>query len=186
MRNEAATKIDNPVNDEQMVKIIWDAVNSGATLKDLHGISDDMMDNLYAHAYDFYSNGRLDDAEKFFRFLCIYDFYNTQYIMGLAAVCQMKKEYQKAIELYVLAFALMKNDYRPVFFTGQCHMNLRRAAKARQCFELVCEQSEDSELRNKAQTYMDAMRQAGHAISAQNQDADNPDGEARSASTKQE
>lgn len=33
-----------------------------------------MMDGLYAHAYEFYNQGRLDEAETFFRFLCIYDF----------------------------------------------------------------------------------------------------------------
>ena len=184
MKIELGNETRNADDDEQMVQIIWDAVSSGATLKDIHGISDDLMDNLYAHAYDFYGKGRLDDAEKFFRFLCIYDFYNTQYIMGLAAVCQMKKEYQKAIELYVLAFAMMKADYRPVFFTGQCHLGLRRAAKARQCFELVCEQSQDAALRGKAQIYLDALKKV--EPSGQDEDGDASDEDAENEIIKQE
>ncbi|PUA19944.1 type III secretion system translocator chaperone SicA [Glaciimonas sp. PCH181] len=174
MKTEAKKEFENAGDDvanEETVQIIWDAINSGATLKDLHGISDDMMDNLYAHAYDFYGKGRLDDAEKFFRFLCIYDFYNTQYIMGLAAVCQLKKEYQKAIELYVLAFALLKDDYRPVFFTGQCHLGTHRTAKARQCFELVCEQSKDAALCSKAQVYLDVLKN-GQASSDQQEETE--------------
>ncbi|ATP29020.1 type III secretion system translocator chaperone SicA [Chromobacterium violaceum] len=148
------------VSDDRFAEMVWEAVSGGATLKDVHGIPQDMMEGLYAHAYDFYHKGRLDEAETFFRFLCIYDFYNPDYIMGLAAVCQLKKQFQKAVDLYAVAFALSKNDYRPVFFTGQCQLFMRKAAKARQCFELVCEQSRDESLRDKAQVYLDSLQEA--------------------------
>lgn len=148
------------VNDERIAGLIWEAVSAGATLKDVHGISQDMMEGLYAHAYDFYNKGRLDEAEVFFRFLSIYDFYNPDYIMGLAAVCQLKKQYQKASDLYAVAFALSKNDYRPLFFTGQCQLFMRKVAKARQCFELVCEQSSDELLLAKSQAYLNSLQNA--------------------------
>ncbi|MCD5360259.1 MULTISPECIES: type III secretion system translocator chaperone SicA [Chromobacterium] len=150
---------EDNVSDERLAEMVWEAVSEGATLKDVHGIPPDMMEGLYAHAYDFYNKGRLDEAETFFRFLCIYDFYNSDYIMGLAAVCQLKKQFQKAADLYAVAFALSKNDYRPVFFTGQCQLFMRKAAKARQCFELVCEQSDDESLRAKAQVYLDSLQE---------------------------
>lgn len=148
------------VNDEHIAGLIWEAVSAGATLKDVHGIPQDMMEGLYAHAYDFYNKGRLDEAEAFFRFLSIYDFYNPDYIMGLAAVCQLKKQFQKASDLYAVAFALSKNDYRPVFFTGQCQLFMRKVAKARQCFELVCEQSSDESLLAKSQAYLESLQKA--------------------------
>ncbi|KVZ51094.1 type III secretion system translocator chaperone SicA [Burkholderia ubonensis] len=148
------------ISDEHIAEIVWEAVSSGATLMDVHGIPRDMMEGLYAHAYDFYNKGRLDEAETFFRFLCIYDFYNPDYIIGLAAVCQLKKQFQKACDLYAVAFALSKSDYRPVFFTGQCQLFMRKASKARQCFELVCEQSADEALRAKAQAYLDGLEEA--------------------------
>ncbi len=37
--------------------------------------------------------------ETFFRFLCIYDFYNPDYTMGLAAVCQLKTISEKHVTL---------------------------------------------------------------------------------------
>ncbi|SUX55963.1 tetratricopeptide repeat protein [Chromobacterium vaccinii] len=81
----------NDIEDQKKyAEMVWEAVREGATLKDLNGIPQDMMDGLYAHAYDFYQKGKLDDAETFFRFLCIYDFYNPDYIIGLAAVYQLK------------------------------------------------------------------------------------------------
>ncbi|AVG16939.1 CesD/SycD/LcrH family type III secretion system chaperone [Chromobacterium vaccinii] len=147
-------------DDDRLAEVIWQAVSEGATLQDVHGIPQDLMDGLYAHAYDFYNKGRLDDAETFFRFLCIYDFYNPDYIIGLAAVFQLKKQFQKAADLYAVAFALGKSDYRPVFFTGQCQLFMRKASKAKQCFELVLERSDDEALRVKAQVYLDTLQEA--------------------------
>ncbi|VVE74118.1 type III secretion system translocator chaperone SicA [Pandoraea sputorum] len=145
------------MDEGRVTSAIWDAVVAGASLKDIHGIPSETMDGLYAHAYDFYSNGQLAQAEAFFRFLCIYDFYNPEYIVGLAAVCQLKEEYQKAVDLYAMAFAVGKNDYRPVFYAGQCQMMMRNMPLARECFGLVCESSSDADLRTKAKAYLDAI-----------------------------
>ncbi len=70
---------------------LLDALQNGATMKDIHGVSSDTMQDVYKLAYDFYHQGKLNDAESLFRFLCIYDFYNPEYAMGLAAVYQLKK-----------------------------------------------------------------------------------------------
>ncbi|VVP32508.1 Chaperone protein SicA [Pseudomonas fluorescens] len=145
--------------EDQIALEVAQAIFDGATLKDLRGVSNQQMDSLYAFAHEFYEQGRLDDAEKFFHFLCIYDFYNPQYWMGLAAVHQLKQNYQKAIDLYAVAFAQGKRDYRPMFYTGQCHLSLGRAGKAKLCFEYVLEEVQDLELRQQAQAYLDALEQ---------------------------
>src|SRR5260370_30966161 len=138
------TQRDVNIDDAEMQEMtasLMEAVQNGATLKDLQGVPQDLMDGIYAFAHRFYQHGRLDDAEVFFRFLCIYDFYNAEYPMGLTAVCQLKKNYPKAIDLYALAFSLSKNDYRPMFHTGQCHLMMGKAPMARRCFEVVMERS---------------------------------------------
>ncbi|WP_415867904.1 SycD/LcrH family type III secretion system chaperone, partial [Burkholderia ambifaria] len=112
---------------ERMASSMIEAIQSGATIKDIQGVSQDMMDGVYAYAYRFYQQGKLEEAEVFFRFLCIYDFYNVEYAMGLAAVFQLKGNYAKAIDLYALAFALAKDDYRPMLHVGQCHLMLGKA-----------------------------------------------------------
>ncbi|MDY7578375.1 type III secretion system translocator chaperone SicA [Herbaspirillum sp. RTI4] len=138
-------------------KMLFDAVMGGATLKDVRGVSDDLMSGLYAYAYKFYEQGRLDEAETFFRFLCLYDFYNPEYAMGLAAVHQLKKEYQKAVDVYALAFALGNNDYRAMFYVGQCNLSLRKPAKAKQCFDLVIQNCSDDDLKKRAFIYRDGI-----------------------------
>lgn len=143
--------------DRGMTEAIWDAVLQGATLKDIRRVSDETMSSIYAFAYDFYQRGRLDEAETFFRFLCIYDFYNPEYIMGMAAVYQLKKQYEQACDLYAVAFALADDDYRPMFYTGQCQLALQRLNKARQCFEVVLAHSCDPVLTTRAGAYLDAL-----------------------------
>ncbi|WP_415869720.1 type III secretion system translocator chaperone SicA [Burkholderia ubonensis] len=142
---------------EQMTASVIEAIQAGATIKDIQGVSQDLMDGIYAYAYRFYQQGRLDDAEVFFRFLCIYDFYNVDYAMGLAAVFQLKRNYAKAIDLYALAFALAKDDYRPMFHVGQCHLMQGKGALARRSFEEVVANTTDESLKVKARAYLDGL-----------------------------
>ena len=136
---------------------LLDAIQNGATLKDVYAVPNDTMQDLYKLAYDFYHHGKLDDAESLFRFLCIYDFYNPEYAMGLAAVYQLKKNYSKAIEFYALAYSLSKEDYRPMFYAGQCNLMMRQGVQARKCFEIVISRCNDALLSDKAQAYLSAL-----------------------------
>lgn len=146
------------VEMDELLDGITSALMSGNTYKDIHGISQDMMDGVYTYAYEFYQQGKLKEAEAFFRFLSIYDFYNTDYVMGLAAVYQLTKRYEKAAELYALAFVLAKDDYRPLFHAGQCNLMLKKSSAALHCFESVCKSSTDSELQTKSQAYLNALK----------------------------
>ncbi|WP_233592558.1 type III secretion system translocator chaperone SicA [Erwinia psidii] len=136
-----------------------DAIQNGAALKDVQGVSDETMHDVYRLAYEFYHHGKLNDAESLFRFLCVYDFYNPEYAMGLAAVHQLKKNYSKAIDFYALAYSLAKEDYRPMFYAGQCNLMLRRAVQAKQCFEIVMSKCHDAPLKEKAEAYLSALRE---------------------------
>jgi type III secretion system low calcium response chaperone LcrH/SycD len=144
---------------ESEIEIILGAVNQGVTFKEIHGISDAQMDGLYALAYEFYHQGRLDEAEKFFRFLCIYDFYCADFLMGLAAVYQLKKMYQKAIDLYAVAFAQSDADYRPMLYSGQCQLAMGKTGKAGRCFKMVMQYADNESLKLTAQTYIAALQQ---------------------------
>jgi type III secretion system low calcium response chaperone LcrH/SycD len=155
----AQANLDSEDSADKMGETLWAAVMSGATIRELKGVSNEIMDSLYAYAYDFYKQGRLDEAATFFRFLCIYDFYNPEYIMGMAAVHQLKKEYHQAADLYAVAFALAKYDYRPMLYSGQCLLALRRVHKAKQCFEIVLSNSDDVALKQQAQAYLDLLQQ---------------------------
>lgn len=156
--NNAETESFQQSDMEELLDNITTALMDGATYKDIHGIPQSTMDGIYSYAYEFYQQGKLKEAETFFRFLSIYDFYNTDYVMGLAAVYQLTKRYDKATELYALAFVLAKNDYRPLFHAGQCNLMMKKSSAAIHCFESVLESSADIDLKNKSQAYLNALK----------------------------
>lgn len=156
--NNAETNNFQQTDMEELLDNITTALMDGATYKDIHGIPQSTMDGIYSYAYEFYQQGKLKEAETFFRFLSIYDFYNTDYVMGLAAVYQLTKRYAKATELYALAFVLAKNDYRPLFHAGQCNLMMKKSSAAIHCFESVLESSSDVDLQNKSQIYLSELK----------------------------
>jgi len=144
-------------DDTEAARLILEGLRSGATIKDLKGVSSDMMEGVYAIAHRFYENSQLDEAETFFRFLCLYDFYNPEYAMGMAAVLQMKREYDKAISMYAVAQTLNLQDDRPMFHVGQCHLSLGRLGKAKECFQSVAERAAGTSLGDRADGYLQAI-----------------------------
>ncbi|WP_272663033.1 type III secretion system translocator chaperone SicA [Providencia sp. PROV134] len=156
--NNAETNNFQQTDMEELLDNITTALMDGATYKDIHGIPQSTIDGIYSYAYEFYQQGKLKEAETFFRFLSIYDFYNTDYVMGLAAVYQLTKRYAKATELYALAFVLAKNDYRPLFHAGQCNLMMKKSSAAIHCFESVVKSSSDVDLQNKSQIYLSALK----------------------------
>lgn len=146
--------------DEAAIEALLSGVHAGATIKDLKGVDDGVMEGVYAYAYRFYVNGQLDEAETFFRFLCLYDFYNGEYALGLAAVHQMKGNYQKAIDLYAIAATLLHADYRPMLHVGQCQLALGKPQVARECFQIVVDSAKDPAFVTRATAYLQAISQA--------------------------
>ncbi|MBD8637742.1 SycD/LcrH family type III secretion system chaperone [Stenotrophomonas sp. CFBP 13725] len=141
-----------------MTRMIMEGLREGATVADLKGVTRDTLEGVYAIAHRFYQNGQLDEAEAFFRFLCLYDFYNADYALGMGAVLHLKREYEKAIGMYAVAQALDLTDDRPMFHVGQCHLALGRLRKARECFEAVAGRAAGSELGTRAEAYLQAVK----------------------------
>lgn len=61
----------------------------------LHGLTPDILDRIYAYAFDYHEKGNVTDAEIYYKFLCIYAFENHEYLEGFASVCQSKRNINK-------------------------------------------------------------------------------------------
>jgi len=142
---------------ERLFETVIDGIQAGATFKDMYCISGDTMEAIYGQAYDFYQHGRLDEAESLFRLLCVYDFYNVDYALGLAAVFQLKKDYDKALDVYAMAYTISGGDHRAMLYAGECNLLLRRLGKARRCFEELLGEGVDDRIRGKASAYLQAI-----------------------------
>lgn len=145
---------------QEFAEVLIEGLQAGATIKDMKGVSSEMLEGVYAYAHRYYTNGQLDEAEAFFRFLYLYDFYNSEYALGLAAVHQLKREYQKAIDMYAVAYVLTKDDQRAMFHVGQCHLALGKAAVASDCFATVIQRSKEESLIARAQAYRTAIEES--------------------------
>lgn len=151
----------DPIPEERIqiddINAVLTSIANGATLKDLYGIPDSVMQATYAHGFRLYQNGRYDDAKVFFEFLCAHDMYNADYLVGLGAVHQQTREYQKAIELYSLSFDLDSNNYRAMLYAGQCKLFLKDRETARVCFAIVEHGNADEALKKQARAYLSGM-----------------------------
>lgn len=63
-----SNKEKQSIDMDELLNDVTSALMSGATYKDIHGISQEMMDGIYAYAYEFYQQGKLKEAETFFAF----------------------------------------------------------------------------------------------------------------------
>jgi len=143
--------------NEYARSIINDMLN-GAALKDLLGIPENIMQAIYAHAYDLYEKGRIDDAKVFFHFLCTHDMYNSDYSLGMGAVHQQEKDYEKASQMYALSFALDAKNVRAMLYAGQCNLFLKNKQEAAQCFTCVINSDATTALKTQAQAYLAALQ----------------------------
>lgn len=147
----------------EVTRMILEGLRAGATVADLKGIDSNLLEGIYAMAHRSYENGELEDAETFFRFLCLYDFYNAEYALGLGAVLQLKREFEKAIGMYAVAQTLDVQDDRAMFHVGQCHLALGRRHKARECFSAVAARAGGSALGLRAEAYLKVVTDAPDA-----------------------
>jgi len=176
MIDKDPTRAPHDNGSAEVTRLILEGLRAGATLADLKGVDSDLLEGVYAIAHRYYQNGQLDEAETFFRFLCLYDFYNADYALGMGAVLQLKKEYDKAIGMYAVAQTLNLGDDRPMFHVGQCHLALGRVRKARECFQAVAGRAAGSELGDRAQAYLQAMQDRPDEA-GEDEDQDARDGE---------
>ena len=113
---------DNINNDiKSLIENIFSHLENGTILTIFSPQEPSDFSGVYSLACDYYDKGLIEQAEKIFRSLFLYDFNNINYLLGLAAVKQVQKQYQKAINLYSLAINLDKNNALIYFYMGQCY-----------------------------------------------------------------
>lgn len=88
--------------------------------KDVQGIDDEQMEQIYALAYNALQAGRTDEAEKLFQFLCENDFTVSRYWLGLGACRFMMERPGSAAQAYSMAAVAAPEDPRPVLRAADC------------------------------------------------------------------
>lgn len=94
------------------------------TLAMTQGITRDELEAAYKLGSTFYTSGRFDDAEKFFRFLVLMDHTNAKYHLALGSVRQVNKDYQKALESYALSALCDVSNPKAHYYAAECALEL--------------------------------------------------------------
>lgn len=114
--------MNEKIDDKAILDAVAQLIPDVTTIRDLKGISTAEMEAIYSIGFNFYNTGRLDDAEKVFRFLVLFDHMTPKYWIGLGAVQQVKKEYAKAVSSYGYASFLDLKNPKPQYFAAECFL----------------------------------------------------------------
>lgn len=88
---------DYKLREEALVKIYIE----GQKPYEAFGMKKDELEYIYSHAYNLYNAGKYKDAIQIFHILMYLDDSDHRFLYGLAACYHMKKEYPKALVLYL-------------------------------------------------------------------------------------
>jgi type III secretion system low calcium response chaperone LcrH/SycD len=112
------------ITDEQMKSLLDLFMTKGGTFKELKGFTDGEMEAIYAVGYNLLQNGKSDEAEKVFRFLCFFDHLEKKYWLGLGLCRKAQKNFAGAVDAFGLAGILDVKDPRAPMHAAECHIAL--------------------------------------------------------------
>ena len=92
------------------------------TVRELKGITDSEMEAVYSLGYNFYQTGNMENAEKVFKVLVLFDHFEPKYWIGLGAVLQVKKAFDGAITAYAYASFLDIHNPKPQYHAAECYL----------------------------------------------------------------
>lgn len=137
--------------DEEAVQAVLSAIGDGFTPAEAAGIGQDQLEALYSLAYRLYSAGELTDAETAFRALCLYDYRDNRYWLGLGATLQALGKLTLAAEVYGMAsLATNLSDPAPIFYAGLCQLKSGDLESADASFAAVVALAKPDDPKDKA------------------------------------
>lgn len=144
------------INKEMIEQAAKKIAGDMATVRELKGITDAEMEAVYSLGFNFYRTGNIENAEKVFKFLVLFDHFEPKYWIGMGAVLQVKKMYDGAITAYAYASFLDIHDPKPQYHAAECYLakgDRANAASALAALERFAPENTDRgrEYRAKAQ-----------------------------------
>lgn len=106
-------------------------------IKDVLQIPDKHMEMLYAIAYNFYQDNKIEQASKIFTMLCTYDPVSVKYWEGLGATMKLLKKYNEAICVYHILAQLHALKISYYLDLAECFIKINQPETAKQCCEMV-------------------------------------------------
>lgn len=129
----ALKKIHEKFPDEELEKyrqLLTDVFKEGKSPKEAMGFSDAFIEALYASACQTFNGGDYDGAMPIFRLLMEMDPEKPRYVAALASCYFRKKEWEKALSMYVIASLCAPDDPMPFFYAAECYIQMNQLLEA--------------------------------------------------------
>jgi len=117
------------ITKEKIHEAVKSFVDLG-TIREAKGITHAEMESIYAIGLGFYRTGNYTDAEKVFKFLCLFDHVNSRYWTALGGVRQARREFAAAAEAYKFAMFLDITNVKALYYLAQCFAALGQTEDA--------------------------------------------------------
>ena len=114
--------IDMEISKEKIEEAAKKIAGDMTTVRELKGITDAEMEAVYSLGFNFYQTGNMENAEKVFKFLVLFDHFEPKYWIGLGAVLQVKKAFDGAITAYAYASFLDIHNPKPQYHAAECYL----------------------------------------------------------------
>ncbi len=112
-------------------------MKQGMTTQEATGLDPQFMEGLYAQAYRLYNTGKYIDAAHLFRSLILLNSLESKYILGLGACFHMLKEYNNAIQTYLICSVVDPQDPLPYYHSSDCFVQMKDHLSAMLYLELT-------------------------------------------------
>lgn len=113
------------------------------SIKEVLGIDNSTVDDMYSRAYLFYNTGRYKDAAQIFKILITLHSNEFKYTMGLAACHHMLKEYEMAAGEYLVVSSIDPLNPIPFFHASDCYIQIGDKASAALMLEMALKRVND-------------------------------------------
>lgn len=134
----------------------------GMNPKDAMGVSNSVLESIYAQAYRLYNTGKYIDAVHLFRMLVIMNATEPKYILGLAACFHMLKEYDNAIQTYTTCSVIDAQNPVPYYHCSDCFIQMKDYISAMISLEMTIkhagEKPEFARIKERAQMSLESLK----------------------------
>ena len=126
----------NEEMQKRMLELL-EGLKKGHTLGDLQGYSPEEIEVVYSLGFTSYQAGRFDEAEKIFRFACMFAHLEPKYYLALGGALAAQRKYAEAIPTYAYVLMLELNNVEAYGCIADCYLALGNPAEAKNALDEI-------------------------------------------------
>ncbi len=144
--------------ESYMEDFVPNVLMKSETLQHAFGISNFEMEKLYEEAYEYYESEAYKDSLTIFRWLILFNSYETKYWMGFAANLMLVGHYEKALHAYAITTILDSENPYPHFHAYECYTCLNNKEDAEKALKLASQRCAGKAAYNELKDEIEQLR----------------------------